>query len=180
LLSLLTIKGAPDVLITRCTKFVSHEGVAKPLDENTFAEIERIKNQWSSEGKRVILLARKTICREQLRENPTSARYEEEIMHHARDGLTFVGIVGIVDPPRDEIPSVVKILRRAGIRIFMVNTAFSVIRCQTNSCLGHWRLCTHSTSHCYRVWNCHQSSTYGKEHLSAIKRLCYFYFRFDR
>jgi sodium/potassium-transporting ATPase subunit alpha len=41
-------------------------------------------------------------------------------MDHARCGLTLVGIVGIVDPPRDEIPSVVKILRRAGIRIFMV------------------------------------------------------------
>jgi sodium/potassium-transporting ATPase subunit alpha len=108
------------VLITRCTKFITPEGDAKPLDENTLKEIETIKNKWSSEGKRVILLARKTICREEMWESPTSARYEDEVMHHARSGLTFVGIVGIVDPPRDEIPSVVKILRRAGIRIFMV------------------------------------------------------------
>ena len=41
-------------------------------------------------------------------------------MDHSRSGLTLVGLVGIVDPPRDEIPSVVQILRGAGIRIFMV------------------------------------------------------------
>ncbi|EPE34198.1 Calcium ATPase, transmembrane M [Glarea lozoyensis ATCC 20868] len=124
--TLLTIKGAPDVLITRCTKFITPDGDAKPLDENTLREIENIKDKWSSEGKRVILLARKTICREEMRESPTSARYEDEVMHHARSGLTFVGIVGIVDPPRDEIPSVVKILRRAGIRIFMVTGDFAL------------------------------------------------------
>jgi sodium/potassium-transporting ATPase subunit alpha len=42
-------------------------------------------------------------------------------MHLAKNELTLVGIVGIVDPPRDEIPSVVSILRGAGIRIFMVS-----------------------------------------------------------
>jgi sodium/potassium-transporting ATPase subunit alpha len=68
----------------------------------------------------VILLARKVVCKEHIRELTTSARYEEEVMHHARTGLTFVGILGIVDPPRDEIPSVVSTLRGAGIRIFMV------------------------------------------------------------
>ena len=46
-------------------------------------------------------------------------------MEYARSGLTLVGIVGIVDPPRDEIPSVVSILRRAGIRIFMVEFPFT-------------------------------------------------------
>lgn len=118
---MLTIKGAPDVLISRCTKYTSIDGETKPLDETTKSSIEEIKNTWSSEGKRVILLARKTICKEQIRALTTSSQFEDEAMHHARDALTLVGIVGIVDPPRDEIPSVVKILRGAGIRIFMVH-----------------------------------------------------------
>ena len=118
--SLVTIKGAPDVLITRCTKYTAITGDTKPLDDATRAKIEEIKNTWSSQGKRVILLARKIVYKEQIRSLVTSGEFEDEIMHHARSGLTLVGIVGIVDPPRDEIPSVVSILRRAGIRIFMV------------------------------------------------------------
>jgi len=120
--SLLTIKGAPDILIGRCTKYITIEGDAKVLDNTTRAKIEETKNTWSSQGRRVILLARKTVCKEQIRAMPTSSQFEDEVLHHAREGLTLVGIVGIVDPPRNEIPSVVKILRGAGIRIFMVRS----------------------------------------------------------
>ncbi|TVY71246.1 Sodium/potassium-transporting ATPase subunit alpha-A [Lachnellula suecica] len=124
--TLLAIKGAPDVLIGRCSKYTTIEGESKVLDDETLAKIEHIKNTWSSQGRRVILLARKAICKEQIRELSTSANFEDEIMHHARSGLTFVGVVGIVDPPRDEIPSVVSTLRRAGIRIFMVTGDFAL------------------------------------------------------
>ena len=120
--SLLTIKGAPDILIGRCTKYITMEVDAKVLDNAARAKIEEIKNTWSSQGRRVILLARKTVCKEQIRAMPTSSQFEDEVLHHAREGLTLVGIVGIVDPPRNEIPSVVKILRGAGIRIFMVRS----------------------------------------------------------
>lgn len=46
---------------------------------------------------------------------------ETEMNNQARSGLTLVGLVGIVDPPRPEIPSVIDTLRKAGIRIFMVS-----------------------------------------------------------
>lgn len=114
------IKGAPDILIGRCAKYTTMEGDSKDLDNATRTKIEEIKDAWSSQGRRVILLARKTICKEQIRAMPNSSQLEDEVLYHAREGLTLVGIVGIVDPPRDEIPSVVKILRGAGIRIFMV------------------------------------------------------------
>lgn len=104
--SLLTIKGAPDVLITRCSKFTTIDGNTKNLDDSTRAEIEQIKNEWSAQGKRVILLARKTVCKEQMINAPTSSHFEDEVIHHAKSGLTLVGIVGIDDPPRDEIPYV--------------------------------------------------------------------------
>lgn len=104
LCSLLTIKGAPDVLITRCTKYTTIDGDTKSLDNMTRSKIEEIKNIWSAQGKRVILLARKIICKEQMISAPSSSHFEDDVMRHARDGLTLVGIVGIVDPPRDEIP----------------------------------------------------------------------------
>lgn len=120
ILSLLTIKGAPDVLIDRCSKYTSIEGATKELDATTRATIEEIKNIWSSQGKRVILLARKIVPKENIFVDPSSSRFEDEVMRLARTDLTLVGIVGIVDPPRDEIPYVVSTLRGAGIRIFMV------------------------------------------------------------
>ncbi|TAQ86068.1 hypothetical protein B7494_g5614 [Chlorociboria aeruginascens] len=124
--TLLTIKGAPDVLIDRCTQYTTIEGDSKPLDDDTRRSIDQIKNEWSSQGRRVILLARKILPKEQIKNMPSSANFEDEISRHARTGLTLVGIVSIVDPPRDEIPTVVSTLRRAGIRIFMVTGDFAL------------------------------------------------------
>ncbi|KAH7348562.1 hypothetical protein BKA65DRAFT_584292 [Rhexocercosporidium sp. MPI-PUGE-AT-0058] len=124
--SLLLIKGAPDVLIGRCTSYTTMGGETKVLDNTTLTTIEEIKNTWSAQGKRVILLARKRISKTQVKTLPSSSHFEDEVAQHARTGLTLVGIVGIVDPPRDEIPSVVKTLRRAGIRIFMVTGDFAL------------------------------------------------------
>jgi len=112
-------------MITRCTKYTSVDGDNKIIDDTTRDTIEGIKNTWSSQGRRVILLARKTICREQIQSSTESGQFEDEVMYHARSDLTLVGIVGIVDPPRDEIASVVSTLRGAGIRIFMVRVCIS-------------------------------------------------------
>jgi magnesium-transporting ATPase (P-type) len=153
---LLTIKGAPDVLIGRCSKFVGMDGESKPLDESTRAAIDRTKDYWSSQGKRVILLARKVLFKDNIRSQPTSSHFEDEVMDHARSGLTLVGLVGIVDPPRDEIPSVVRILRGAGIRIFMVSShehRVDAILIQS----GHWRLRFDSSSYCSRMRDNHKS-----------------------
>ncbi len=117
---LLTIKGAPDVLITRCTSYTALDGETKPMTEEARASFEQIKDRWSSQGKRVILLARKVWKRDGIHSLPSSSRFEKEVMDNAASGLTLVGLVGIVDPPREEIPTVVSILRGAGIRIFMV------------------------------------------------------------
>lgn len=117
---LLTIKGAPDVLITRCARFVDRDGTSKVLDDGMMANFSRTKDQWSSQGKRVILLARKIVRKAEILSSPQATQFEREIMDHAKSDLTLVGLVGIVDPPRDEIPSVVETLRSAGIRLFMV------------------------------------------------------------
>lgn len=83
--------------------------------------IEERKDKWSSQGRRVILLARKVVSKEQSRFTDV----ETEVLDRCKTGLTLVGLVGIVDPPRNEIPQVVRTLRRAGIRIFMVSTSLT-------------------------------------------------------
>jgi sodium/potassium-transporting ATPase subunit alpha len=120
--STLMIKGAPDILLPRCDLLLNNNNEEVELTQAQRQRIEAIKDSWSRQGKRVILLARK----------PTivpfsgSGNQEKEVLVAAREGLTFVGIVGIVDPPRDEIPEVVRILRGASIRIFMVTGDFKL------------------------------------------------------
>ncbi|KAJ8113514.1 hypothetical protein OPT61_g4374 [Boeremia exigua] len=116
----LMIKGAPDILLGRCDTVLDDKGEAVPLTPAQLSRIERIKDDWSRQGKRVILLAQKPTVA------PFSANHEKEVLVSARHGLTFVGMVGIVDPPRDEIPDVVRILRGASIRIFMVTGDFKL------------------------------------------------------
>lgn len=123
---LLYIKGAPDIIIERCTSYVGQDGEVYPLSQAMKTVIEDIKDQWSSQGKRVILLARKVLSEHQKSFNPENNTFEHEIMQQAGSGLTLIGLVGIVDPPRDEIPEVVRVLRRAGIRIFMVTGDFAL------------------------------------------------------
>jgi magnesium-transporting ATPase (P-type) len=140
---LLTIKGAPDVLIDRT------------LDQNTRQAIERKKDYLSSQGKRVILLARKVLFKDNIRSQPSSSHFESEVMDHARSGLTLIGLVGIVDPPRDEIPSVIRILRGAGIRIFMVSPHQYQSGAILITELGHRRFRFDCPSNCRRMRDHH-------------------------
>jgi len=123
---LLTIKGAPDIIVERCISYVGEDGEVHPLNTAMKTVIEDIKDQWSSQGKRVILLARKILPGHQSVHFPEHNTFEAEVMTQASSGLTMIGLIGIVDPPRHEIPEVVRILRRAGIRIFMVTGDFKL------------------------------------------------------
>ncbi|KAM0274957.1 hypothetical protein ACHAQH_007687 [Verticillium albo-atrum] len=122
---LLTIKGAPEILLSRATHYVSPTGCVRDLDQAARANLELTKDQWSSQGRRVILLARKVVSRSTLGSEMSSA-FETGLNEQATSGLTVVGLVGIVDPPRVEIPDVVKTLRGAGVRIFMVTGDFAL------------------------------------------------------
>ncbi|KAJ9662629.1 hypothetical protein H2198_001301 [Neophaeococcomyces mojaviensis] len=121
---LLTIKGAPDILLPKCTYYVGEDGEQHELRSDIEANIEAVKDQWSLQGKRVLLLARKVLPISSLTYDAADGEFEAEALRHASGSLTLIGLVGIVDPPRDEIPHVVSTLRRAGIRTMMVTGDF--------------------------------------------------------
>ncbi|KAK5656850.1 hypothetical protein OQA88_4398 [Cercophora sp. LCS_1] len=123
---LLTIKGAPEILLERCSNYTSLSGVAMTLTPAVRDKISQIKDEWSSRGRRVLLLAHKGISRTSIKSQPSSSGFENDMLEQARSGLTLVGLVAIVDPPREEIPNVVRTLRGAGIRIFMVTGDFAL------------------------------------------------------
>ncbi|KAJ9503382.1 hypothetical protein H2202_001536 [Exophiala xenobiotica] len=123
---LLMIKGAPDILLPRCTKYVGEDGESHQLDEGIRSSIEATKDAWSSQGKRVLLIARKPLHSDAVKTDPSDNDFEVEAIEHARRDLTLIALVGIVDPPREEVPSVIETLRRAGIRTMMVTGDFKL------------------------------------------------------
>lgn len=117
---LLTIKGAPDVLIERCSRFLNEKGFTEDLTAEKKEHFEKLKNDFSSSGKRCILLARKIIPSSEMKASAGSTEYENALVDEAKSGLTLVGLVAILDPLRPEIREVVRTLRGAGVRIAMV------------------------------------------------------------
>jgi sodium/potassium-transporting ATPase subunit alpha len=122
----LMIKGAPDILLPRCATYLSQEGHPVDLYESDRKAIESVKDDWSSQGKRVILIACKTLPERFSALNTATREYEQAVLDEATEDLELVGLVGIVDPPREEIPGVVSTLRSAGIKIHMVTGDFKL------------------------------------------------------
>ncbi|MEW5762377.1 MAG: cation-transporting P-type ATPase [Bacillota bacterium] len=97
-------KGAAPVILEASGTWQQKEG-EKPLDERARQEIHRAEEEFAARGLRVLAVAAK----------PVSTAGEEAF----RD-LTFLGLVGIADPPRAEVPEAIAEARRAGIRTIMI------------------------------------------------------------
>jgi sodium/potassium-transporting ATPase subunit alpha len=123
---ILMIKGAPDILMARCTHYMTGNGSTEPLTDAHRKVIENQKDAWSADAKRVILMARKTLPVTFESMSSETQEFEDAMAREAASGLELVGLVGIVDPPRDEIPEVVRTLRGAGVRVFMVTGDFKL------------------------------------------------------
>lgn len=125
----LFVKGAPDVLVSRCSSIQDAFGNILPLNKENMDKLQNLQQKWTSEGQRVLMLCRREFSDT---ENPfeghdgsDSAGLEKLVAKHNKD-LCIVGLVGIVDPPRDEIPQVVDTCRRAGIRVMVVTGDFAL------------------------------------------------------
>lgn len=112
-------KGAPDVLLKRCSSVLDASGEVLDLTPERLARLAEVQSQWADNGQRVLVLTRKVVSRRDL---PTNL--DDDALLIATNDLTVVGLVGIVDPPRAEIPGVVATCRGAGARFFMVTGDF--------------------------------------------------------
>lgn len=102
-------KGAPDVLLDRCTGILLN-GEAEPLTPNHIDSIIAANKALASKALRVLGVAYKDI------DHIPSELLPEEI----ESGLVFVGLAGMIDPPRPEAKEAVRICTEAGIRPVMI------------------------------------------------------------
>lgn len=125
----LMVKGAPDVLIKRCTHVNDPNGGPPiPLTPDVVARLVKVQESWASKGQRVLLLAKRVIQHSQLPEDlPVgSDEFGDYVNININQQLTVVGLVGLLDPPRPDIPKTVATMRGAGIRFFMVTGDFAL------------------------------------------------------
>jgi len=101
------IKGAAEKLLPRCGSAMTAGGDAEPLDRSA---IEREAESMSAGGLRVLLLAQL-----ELPEGRTHIDLED-----VNGGLTFLGLQGMIDPPREEAIRSVRACRQAGIKVKMI------------------------------------------------------------
>jgi P-type Ca2+ transporter type 2C len=104
-------KGAPDVLLPRC----SHElvgGETRPLSDSRRTEILKTNDELAGHALRTIGIAYRTLSEE--------ASTSTGIGDHVEHDLVFAGLIGMIDPPRDEVKDAVARARGAGIRPVMI------------------------------------------------------------
>lgn len=112
-------KGAPEVILTKCCS-EQVDGVTRPLTNDRRNEIQQASAELAARALRVLAFA--------YREEPTQVGgvYEES-------ELVFAGVVGMIDPPREEVKTAVDDCREAGIRPIMITgdhpaTALAIAR----------------------------------------------------
>ncbi|HSH05430.1 MAG TPA: cation-translocating P-type ATPase [Anaerolineae bacterium] len=96
-------KGAVDGLLPLCKQIWLH-GEAVPLDESWTTRIDKANTRMAQDGMRVLGLA--------MRWQGTAEAVE--------DDLIFIGLSGMIDPPRPEVKDAVAVCKRAGIRPIMI------------------------------------------------------------
>jgi Ca2+-transporting ATPase len=103
---MLYTKGAPDELLKRCTKYL-HKGEIKSVDDKYKKVVELANQGMAHNALRVLAFAYKEV------ETYDDLKTEE-------NELIFAGLVGIIDPPREEVKAAIKVCHKAGIRVVMI------------------------------------------------------------
>lgn len=105
----LVAKGAPDVLLQRCTDIQQGERIV-PLDDDARAAALAAVEALSAEAFRTLAVAYRRLDGAGMHELGEADEHD----------LVYVGVVGIIDPPREAVPDAVAEARRAGVRVVMV------------------------------------------------------------
>jgi P-type Ca2+ transporter type 2C len=106
----ITVKGAPDLVLEHCTHFQKMDDRVVPLDEAQRMHILAANDAMTQDALRVLAMAYRVVP--DLPEEIEAVVLEQD--------LVFTGLIGMIDPPRPEVPPALEKARQAGIRTVMI------------------------------------------------------------
>jgi Ca2+-transporting ATPase len=102
------VKGAPEIILDKCTKFLANGKVNKLTADNR-TRILKVNEAMAKQALRNLGFA--------YRELPQTIGACDESIEKE---LVFLGIIGMIDPPREEVKAAIETCRKAGIHVVMV------------------------------------------------------------
>ena len=115
---LAVLKGAPEIVLKSCSHYLN-KGQETPIDADFTKRFEEVYKEIAGQGERVLGFARKYLPLEAFPAS-TDDNYkdvEDKIPH---DNYTFVGLISLIDPPKNGVPEAVLRCKNAGIRVMMI------------------------------------------------------------
>lgn len=103
------VKGAPDLLLKHCTHILKH-GVVRKITSADKKEILKVSDEMADRALRILGMAYKKIPE-------TTKKYTIE---NVENNLIFVGLTGMIDPPRPEAKIALEKCKKAGIKVSIV------------------------------------------------------------
>ncbi len=101
------VKGGTDVVLGLCSHAVLHGEVVE-MSADLRESLHGVNEQLASSGHRTLAFAMRELAA------------EEAVDEDIERGLTYVGIMGLIDPPRIEVPAAIEECHHAGIKVAMV------------------------------------------------------------
>ena len=131
----IAVKGAPDVVLELCTQYQGMDDKPRALDLAARERILAANDEMTKDALRVLGVAYRIA--KDVPDNPEQIRTDE-----LEQDLVFVGLMGMIDPPRTEVKPALEHAREAGIRTIMItgdypNTARAIA--ETIGMLQHGR-----------------------------------------
>jgi len=122
--SLLLMKGAPEILFKKCKFYISKTGKKFNFTPETEKLIIKTQKKWSSQGQRVLIFIKKPLSMKEESELEKCQLLDLEKKINDINDFEFVGMVGMIDPPREDIYDVMKQIKQAGIKVVMFTGDF--------------------------------------------------------
>ena len=113
---LLVMKGAPERIMDRCTTILVN-GEDKPVTEEWKESFNNAYMELGGLGERVLGFCDFDLSKEKY---PEGYPFDADDVNFPIEGLRFVGLISMIDPPRAAVPDAVAKCRSAGIKVIMV------------------------------------------------------------
>lgn len=100
------VKGAPEIVLQKCG-YAEKDGEVRIFNEEDIKNILKVNKDFASQALRVLGVAYRRVS------NPLTPEQAEK-------DLIFLGLIGMIDPPREEVKDALEICKKAGIKVVMI------------------------------------------------------------